>query len=84
MTASANHKSCYGQMFPDLSNVAPNRHTEGKAFRAQIKAFGVAIAEQTIEADIGQWDDCRHCPEFEHCWRLCMSRAVLQSNLKVH
>ena len=84
MSASANHKSCYGQMFPDPSNVAPERQMEGKAFRAQIKTFGMAIAEQTIEADREQWDDCRDCPEFEHCWRLCMSRAVIQSNLKLH
>lgn len=82
MEKSSDHKPCYGQMFPDMSTTITGVRLVGKAFSAEIRTSGLAVDAHNVEADIEQWDDCRSCPEFAHCWHLCVSRAILQMNLK--
>ncbi len=74
---SVEHKHCFGSIFPDhIQGV----ERQGKVFSLCIDAPpGTMRCHPHIETDIRQWDDCRQCPEFESCYRLCMARIALET-----
>ena len=40
---------------------------------------GLMRAGRNIQTDIAEWDDCIACPEFEHCYELCMAKLALEN-----
>jgi hypothetical protein len=76
------HKPCYGKMMPDLAELAPNQQCGGKAFQVAKKTFGLAEGECKVSSIDAEWDDCLGCAEFDHCWRLSISKQVLLLALK--
>jgi hypothetical protein len=73
------HKQCYGTMFHDSLHFSPNDTMQGKVFTFEVDSAGLARSERRIQTNIGEWDDCIACPEFEHCYRLCMAKLSLES-----
>jgi L-lactate utilization protein LutB len=71
------HKSCYGTMFP---HGHPRHHQDGKAFRfTAVGPVGMMVQSRIVETDLAEWDDCRACEEFSHCYQLCMARIALET-----
>ncbi len=77
------HKPCYGKMMPDLAQLVPNQQHSGKAFQVAEQTFGLAEGEYEVSSIDAEWDDCLACAEFDHCWRLSISKQVLLLALKV-
>ena len=74
------HKDCFGTMFPDDLHLRENVPNKGKVFTVIIERVGGMMrGDRSIGADIQEWDDCRACPEFESCYRLCLAKAALES-----
>ena len=74
------HKECFGTMFPDDLHLRNNVPNKGKVFTANVElAGGMMRGDRSIEADIREWDDCRACPEFESCYRLCLAKVALEA-----
>ena len=74
------HRECYGSMFPDALHPQSDRRSQGKVFSYLLTSAGGLIRnDRSVTADIVQWDDCRVCPEFEHCYQLCLGRLALQA-----
>lgn len=74
------HKSCYGGMFPDPLHPQSDRRLSGKVFSYLLTtAGGMLRNDRNVAVDIGQWDDCRECPEYSHCYQLCLGRLALQA-----
>jgi len=74
------HRECYGGMFPDPLHPHNDRRLKGKVFSYLLTTAGGMIRnDRSVTADIAQWDDCRSCPEFEHCYQLCLGRLALQA-----
>ncbi len=74
------HRECYGTMFPDPLHPENDRRSKGKVFSYLLtQAGGFVRNDRNVTADIAQWDDCRSCPEFEHCYQLCLGRLMLQA-----
>lgn len=76
--ASIDHKACYGGMFPDPLHPENDRRQKGKVFSYVLSTAGGFIrSDRSVTADIAEWDDCRQCPEFAHCYQLCMGKLAL-------
>ena len=76
------HKECFGKMFPDDLHLKHNAANEGKVFTVRLETAGSVVqvsADRSIETDIGEWDDCQQCPEFDSCYKLCLARVTLES-----
>jgi hypothetical protein len=72
-----NHKACYGTMLPDSED---KDLRSGKAFSLKaVTPAGIVRQHLHTVIDMAQWDDCLACPEFEHCYRLCLARVQLQA-----
>jgi len=78
MTA-AEHKPCYGTMFPIGGPLNSEPPRLGKVFALEaVTPVGMMPQRRVVRTNLGQWDDCRACPEFDHCYRLCMAKLSLQ------
>ena len=74
------HKECFGTMFPDDLHLRNNVPNKGKVFTSRVEFVGgMTRGDRSIEADIQEWDDCRACPEFESCYRLCLAKVALEA-----
>ena len=75
-----NHKACYGTMFPETLTIPRDRPLQGKAFSLLVqRAGGLFVANRSASVDMTQWDDCCACGEFDHCYRLCVARLLLEA-----
>ena len=76
------HKDCYGTMFPDALHFRDNKPSVGKVFTFKLDStggMGSVRSARKFSTNIEEWDDCRKCPEFEHCYKLCMGKMALES-----
>ncbi len=73
----SDHKACYGTMFHDALHYAANKEMKGKVFSFELESHGLARSDRSVKADISEWDDCLVCPEFDHCYKLCMAKLTL-------
>jgi hypothetical protein len=74
------HKPCYGNLFPDVLHRDNDRTLRGKVFSLKLTtAGGLWRADRDVGADLTQWDECRRCPEFEHCYQMSLGKLVLQT-----
>jgi hypothetical protein len=76
---ATNHKSCYGTMFHELLHFHENAPMRGKVFTFELDRSGLARSNRHIEADIVEWDDCLECEEFNHCYKFCIAKLLLQN-----
>ena len=77
------HKKCYGTMFPTILHPEADRLVSGKVFSFELKrAGGMFVSDRRVAVNMEQWDDCLECPEFEHCYKLCMGRTALEAAIK--
>ncbi len=74
-----NHKSCYGTMFHELLHFQENEPMQGKVFAFELDRSGLARSNRRITANIAEWDDCIECEEFDHCYKFCMAKLLLQN-----
>lgn len=81
--ASIEHSQCYGKMFPNIADHRTDQRILGQAFWFERKSVGgMPFAPPMVGVDAEGWDRCRSCPEFEHCYRLCMGELALGSVVK--
>jgi len=76
------HKECYGTMFPDALHFRSNEPQVGKVFTYELDStpgMGAARTARKFSVNMEEWDDCLNCPEFEHCYKLCMGKMALES-----
>ena len=76
------HKECYGTMFPDALHFHNNELSVGKVFSFELDStggMGAVRSARKFSTNIEEWDDCLKCSEFEHCYKLCMGKMVLES-----
>ena len=73
------HKHCYGTMFHDSLHFEMNDKMQGKVFAFELESAGLARSQKSVQTDIAEWDDCVACPEFAHCYKLCMAKLALEA-----
>lgn len=73
------HKACYGTMFHDALHYTTNKEMKGKVFSFELDTIGLARSNRLVKADILEWDDCLACPEFDHCYKLCLAKLTLEA-----
>ena len=78
MNAQA-HKACYGTMFHDMLHFEANKPMRGKVFSFEVDRTGVVQSARHVTADMPQWDDCLECDEFDHCYKFCVAKLLLQT-----
>ena len=77
-----NHKHCYGTMFPDALHFRSNEPSAGKVFSFEVDStvgMGAVRTDRKLSVNLAEWDDCLECPEFEHCYKLCVAKMSLES-----
>jgi hypothetical protein len=74
------HKPCYGAMFPSTLKFANDKPSRGKVFAFELlTAGGTFRSGRRVSHHLSEWDDCLDCPEFEHCYKLCVGRLALET-----
>ena len=76
------HKDCYGTMFHDTLQFQENVPMRGKVFSFELDRSGLSRSSRRVGVDALEWDDCLDCQEFEHCYKLCMARLLLQTAIE--
>ena len=76
------HKPCYGTMFHEVLHIQENTQMKGKVFAFELDRKGLARSDRTIKADIDEWDDCLECEEFDHCYKFCIAKLLLQDAIE--
>lgn len=62
-------------MLPDPLHGSNDRRTAGKVFAFRlVTAGGMIRSDRQVEVNREEWDDCLRCPEFEHCYKLCLAK----------
>ncbi len=79
MTKLRQHRNCYGTMFHDSLHYSVNEKMQGKVFSFELNSAGLARSARTFQSDIGQWDDCLACLEFDHCYKFSMAKLALET-----
>ncbi len=74
------HPQCYGAMFPSVLTLPEDRPASGTVFTVVLKrAGGMWRSNRSVMADLGRWDECLQCDDFEDCYKLSMAKLVLES-----
>jgi hypothetical protein len=76
------HKSCYGTMFHDVLHFQENVSMKGKVFSFKLDRMGLVRSNHTVTADIAEWDDCLECEEFDHCYKFCIAKLLMQDSIQ--
>ncbi len=76
------HKECYGTMFHDSLHLVNNEKMKGKVFDFEQDSLGLGISDRKVTVKMGEWDDCMECEEFEHCYKLCTAKLLLESAIR--
>jgi hypothetical protein len=74
-------KDCYGKMFPSVIRRPSNVTMAGKVFSYHIKRPGMMATEHLVMADGQAWRQCVMCEEYEACYRLSISKLLLETAL---
>ena len=77
-----NHKSCYGTMFHEVLHFQENASMKGKVFAFELDRAGLSRSGRSIKAYIAEWDDCLACEEFDHCYKFCIAKLLLQDAIE--
>lgn len=80
--STKNHKSCYGTMFHETLHFQENMAMRGKVFSFELNRIGLGRSSRMIDADIAEWDDCLDCEEYEHCYKFCVGKLLLQTAIE--
>ena len=73
-----------GDLFPDFSQLVPNRWEEGRAFRLLVESRGVGVQGAALEFDAAAWEAARQRPGFDDDYRLSVAKLLLQIAVKLH
>ena len=65
-------------MFHDTLHFNMNKEMKGKVFSFELDTVGLARSDRKVQTNIEEWDDCLRCPEYEHCYKLCMAKLALE------
>lgn len=66
-------------MFHETLHFNTNKQMRGKVFGFELDSIGLARSDRSVAVDIEEWDDCLECPEFDHCYKLCMAKLALEA-----
>jgi hypothetical protein len=69
-------------MFHEPLHFEENTPMRGKVFSFELDRVGLARSSRSVGADMAQWDDCLDCEEFEHCYKFCMAKLLLQTAIE--
>ncbi len=69
-------------MFYETLHFQENVPVRGKVFSFELDRIGLARSGRKMNANIAEWDDCIDCEEFEHYYRLCMAKLLLQTAIE--
>ena len=72
-------KECYGSMFPNSIDQAPNKIHQGKVFGFVIRSLGIGRTGREMKIDEKQWEECIKCPLYTTCFDLSSARFQLQT-----
>ncbi|WP_157967805.1 hypothetical protein [Cohaesibacter intestini] len=75
----AQHKHCYGTMFHDSLHFETNENMAGKVFSFEVENAGLTRSDRHVKASIPEWVECRSCEEFDHCYKLCVAKLMLET-----
>ncbi|EAQ80940.1 hypothetical protein [Blastopirellula marina] len=74
---------CYSKMFPDVLHLPTGRTVSGKALGVEIqKSGGLVTSGKRVVVNHEQWNACRRCPQFEHCYQLSMAKLALSAAIQ--
>ncbi len=82
MKKARKHKSCYGTMFHEVLHFRENALMKGKVFSFELDRMGLARSNRSISTDMAEWDDCIECEEFDHCYKFCVAKLLLQDAIE--
>jgi hypothetical protein len=71
-------KECFGQIYPDLSQVEYNRTLAGKVFRIRVNCTGLMPQSRQLQCDLREWEDCQSCEQYRSCYDLSNSKLMMQ------
>ena len=78
------HRDCFARMLPDIPGDEMLASSAGKAFTWTSKpSGGLAAPDKKIDFDLGAWDECRACEEFDSCYHLSMAKLSLAAAAQV-
>ncbi len=69
-------------MFHDVLHYQENASMKGKVFAFELDRTGLSRSSRSVKSDIAEWDDCLECEEFDHCYKFCIAKLLLQDAIE--
>jgi hypothetical protein len=77
-SSDAPTKSCFGTIFPDVTQIQFGKPAEGKVFRILIDTVGPGQRTRNLQIDETAWEGCRHCDEFQNCYNFSLAKLEME------
>ncbi len=74
-------RDCYGKMFPSVTERFDNVMITGKVFGYYVEHPGLMATSRSAFADEKAWRQCVECKDYESCYRLSISKLLLEAAL---
>ena len=72
------HLPCYGRLFPLLAWRQGGKEREDSVFTYSYPIPGTVARPPEVLVDLGAWDHCLECREFETCRQLSAAKLLLE------
>jgi hypothetical protein len=77
---ASDHKTCYGCLFPGVLDVVSDRLMKGQVLSYTVHTpGGIGRFRREVGIDVAEWDRCRSCSEFDHCYKLSMAKLAMET-----
>lgn len=73
-------RECYGGLFPSVLALPEDRPASGAVFGVLLeRAGGMWRSRRSVTTDMGRWDRCLECEDFDDCYKLSMAKLALET-----
>lgn len=72
---------CYGEMFPDFTELEKNKKLESQAFSALVTSHGIGVQGWSLEVKREGWEKCTSCEHYRTCYDLSLAKLLMKTLL---
>ena len=71
-------KSCFGTIFPDLTQFHFGKELPGKVFHLRVSTLGPGHRDRNLEVAMKECEDCQQCEFFRSCYDFSSAKLAMQ------
>lgn len=82
MWVAPKKRPLYGNIFPDVRLLGPNRTRSDEVFGCRLRSSGMGTQSVEYFLDAQKWQHCNECPHYWPCCRLSAATLMLSATVR--